>query len=228
LAQQLTFDLPVRRAYGRDDYLVSPSNENAVRQIERPQEWPLGRAVLVGEKGCGKTHLARVWQQTTGARFVQASALTLLSPDTLVEGRYLVVDGIEHLASEAAAERALFHVLNLAGAENVAVLLTANAAPSRLEIELADLKSRLKATQVFWLEPPDDRLLSAMLVKQFQDRQLAVSPRVISFLVPRMERTAAAAGYLVAELDARALSEKCAVTVRLAREALDKLAHTRA
>ena len=107
-------------------------------------------------------------------------------------------------------------------------MLLAKVTPWRLDIRFATLQRRLKATQILRLERPDDRLLSAMLVKQFADRQLAVSPRVISFLVARMDRTAEAAGRVVAALDARALSEKSPVTLGLAREVLDKEARSQA
>ena len=71
------------------------------------------------------------------------------------------------------------------------------------------------------LEAPDDALLSAVLVKLFADRQLAVAPSLIPYLVARMERSIAAARELVARLDRRALAEGRGVTRGLAAEILD-------
>ena len=62
------------------------------------------------------------------------------------------------------------------------------------------------------LHEPDDDLLRGLLVKLFADRQIAVDEAVISFMVARMERSAAAAGGLVAAIDRRALEEKAEVT----------------
>ena len=45
------------------------------------------------------------------------------------------------------------------------------------------------------LEPPDDALLAAVLVKLFADRQLEVDDRLIDFLVHRIERSVAAAAW---------------------------------
>jgi chromosomal replication initiation ATPase DnaA len=42
------------------------------------------------------------------------------------------------------------------------------------------------------LEPPDDALLSAVLVKLFADRQIAVAPALVAYLVPRIDRSFAA------------------------------------
>ena len=70
----------------------------------------------------------------------------------------------------------------------------------------------------FLLAPPDDALLSAVLVKLFADRQLAVGEGVIAYLLPRMERSLAAARETVAKLDAAALSRGRAVNRQLAAE----------
>jgi chromosomal replication initiation ATPase DnaA len=67
---------------------------------------------------------------------------------------------------------------------------------------------------------PDDPLLAAVLVKHFADRQLRVEPGVIAFLLPRMERSFAAAARLAGELDRLALSRGGPITVPLARQLL--------
>jgi chromosomal replication initiation ATPase DnaA len=57
-----------------------------------------------------------------------------------------------------------------------------------------------------------------VLVKLFADRQLAVGEGVIAYLLPRMERSLAAAREAVAKLDAAALSRGRAVNRQLAAE----------
>ena len=56
---------------------------------------------------------------------------------------------------------------------------------------LPDLASRLRAAPSVAIAPPDDRLLAAVLVKLFADRQVRVAPEVIAFLLRRMERRTA-------------------------------------
>ena len=70
------------------------------------------------------------------------------------------------------------------------------------------------------LEPPDDALLGAVLVKLFADRQLAVAPDLVQYLVPRIERSFAAAEAVVAALDRAGLARRRPVTARLAAEVL--------
>ena len=87
-------------------------------------------------------------------------------------------------------------------------------------IVLPDLTSRLRALPVVTLEPPDDALLAAVLVKLFADRQLEVDDRLVDFLVHRIERSVAAARAAVDELDSEALRLLRPVNRALAVEVL--------
>ena len=80
---------------------------------------------------------------------------------------------------------------------------------------------RLLDDAIARLDAPDDALLSAVLVKLFADRQIAVPPNLIPYLAARMDRSIAAARHLVAALDARALALGRPVTRALAAELLD-------
>ncbi|HCI06458.1 MAG TPA: chromosomal replication initiator DnaA, partial [Sulfitobacter sp.] len=41
--QQLSFDLPVVPALGRDDFMIAPSNAMAVAMMETSQNWEGGK-----------------------------------------------------------------------------------------------------------------------------------------------------------------------------------------
>ena len=56
--KQLAFDLPLDPRFGREDFLVSPSNEGAYAFIEAWPDWPDPLLRLEGPAGSGKSHLA--------------------------------------------------------------------------------------------------------------------------------------------------------------------------
>ena len=87
-------------------------------------------------------------------------------------------------------------------------------------MELADLSSRFKALQTVEIGEPDDTLLSAVLVKQFADRQLRIDADVLGYILPRMERTFAAARQLVVAADTVSLQEQRRITIPLMRQIL--------
>jgi chromosomal replication initiation ATPase DnaA len=91
-------------------------------------------------------------------------------------------------------------------------------------VTLPDLASRLKAATVVEIGPPDDLLLGQILVKLFADRQLLADDRVIAFIVPRMERSLAAAQAIVERLDRLALARGTRISRALASEVLGAMA----
>lgn len=227
MPEQLTFDLPARPAQGLDDFLVTPSNANAMATIEGWQNWPNRKLVLAGDEGTGKTHLTHVWAGLSGAKIIAANAL----PDIQIEalaGQSVALEDADQVAGNTDAENALFHLHNLVLAEGGALLITARSAPSRWGLTLPDLRSRMEGTTLTRLDPPDDMLLSAVLVKLFHDRQIAVPANLIDYLLPRMERSLAEAARLVSVLDQAALSEGRALTRTLASRVLDKSPESRA
>jgi chromosomal replication initiation ATPase DnaA len=214
-ARQLALDLPHAESFRRDDFLASPANEAALALVERWPEWPGRFAAIVGPRSSGKSHLAAIWAEHSGARIVAASALLGADvPAALATGALVVED----VAPGAADEAALFHLLNLAREDGAWLLFTASQRLDGPGFALPDLVSRLRAVPSVTLAPPDDALLSAVLVKLFADRQLAVGEGVIAYLLPRMERSLAAARETVAKLDAAALSRGRAVNRQLAAE----------
>ncbi|SNX68894.1 DnaA protein [Cereibacter ovatus] len=217
---QLAFDLAVRPALRREDFFVSPANALALASLDGWRGWPRGKMVLVGPSGSGKTHLAHVWAAQTGADLIPAEALAATDLPRLAANGAVAVEDADTIAGDAAAEEALFHLHNLLIELGGVLLITAASPPRDWGLCLPDLKSRMQAAAVTRLDPPDDALLSAMLVKLFADRQIAVPPTLIPWLVARMDRSCDAARALVAALDARSLAERRPISRQMAADLL--------
>jgi chromosomal replication initiation ATPase DnaA len=220
VTRQLAFDLPARAALTRADFFVSPSNALALRVVEGWRDWPGRKLVLVGPAGSGKTHLAHVWAEEADGVILPVEALARADMAALAGRRIAVEDA--HRLTGPEAEAHLFHLHNLVTGEG-ALLLTAETPPRDWGLALPDLVSRLQAAPVARLEAPDDALLSAVMVKLFADRQVAVPANLIPYLVSRMPRSVAAARALVAALDAEALAGGRPITRSLAAGVLDRL-----
>ena len=223
---QIPLSLEHRPALGRDDFLISDSNAEAVAAVADWRGWPGRRMALMGPPRSGKTHLAHVWMQESAARLVAAAELDEAQAESLVAHGTAVIEDADRLAdlspmASKAAERALFHLLNLAAAEEAWVMVTGREAPARWRIGTPDLASRLAALPIARLAPPDDMLLSSLMVKLFADRQLKVAPGVIRYLASRIERSCAAAEDVVTALDRLSLARKRPVTRAMAAEVLN-------
>ena len=221
MPEQLSFNLPVRQALGREDFFVSPSNATAVTAIETWTDWPNNKLLLVGPAGSGKTHLAHVWASQSGANIIDAAHLAEIAIDEFAT-QNAVVDDASKVAGNERAESALFHLHNLLLSDGHSLLLTADSEAAFWGIELPDLASRMQGTHAAVLNDPDDPLLRAVLMKLMSDRQLLPTPNTIPYLARRIDRSFAAARDIVAKLDQAALSQGRRITRDLARKLLDK------
>jgi chromosomal replication initiation ATPase DnaA len=215
--RQLAFALPHAESFTRDNFLEGPANAAGLALVDSWPDWPNRIMQLVGPAGSGKSHLAAIWADQAGARSTSAHALIAAEvPGALATGALVVDD----LKSSDVDERALFHLLNLAREEGASILITSRVPPSALQIELRDLRSRLRAIPTVLLLPPDDQLFRALIVKFCTDRQLEVDEAVVSYLTTRIERSYAAVRQVVELLDAEALRLGRPVTRALAAELL--------
>lgn len=192
--------LPLVVSGGAEQIVGGPSLQAVFAALQASENWPYRTAVLSGPPRSGKSLLAR-WFAGSGAG-----------------------EAIDD--ADRGEEVDVFHRWNRAQAQGHALLVVARepvAMPgqnSGWQIALPDLASRLGAAQPLVIAPPDDALLRALIAEHARRRGLALGEAVLDWLVPRIERSHAAAEAVVATLDRLSLERKAAVTPALARDAL--------
>ncbi len=222
--RQIPLDLGSRSAMGREDFLIGPSNVGAVAWLDRWPDWPAPVLVINGPAASGKSHLAAVWRERAKAEAIRPEMLLSRSAEQIAQaGKHLLFDGLDLWLGEQEAERTLFHLYNILKEEKRSMLLTMRMTPSEVDFKIADLASRFRAAPVASIHTPDDDLLASIFVKLFHDRQLQVSAEVIHYMLPRMERSFAAARDIVERADRLALSEKRSISIPLMRRVLAEM-----
>jgi chromosomal replication initiation ATPase DnaA len=215
MGRQLRLNLERAASFRREDFVVSPANEEAVAALDAWPAWFGGVLALVGPEGSGKTHLATDWAERHGAVFFSDVAVELTDLREL-EGGPVVIDDAGEVDDET-----LFHLINQATSPGGGLLLTARTRPSTWSVSLPDLRSRLDALRVVVLGPPDDVVLFAVLDRFFRSSSIRPSADLLEYLVRRIERSVPKAREIVRRLDEAAAADHRPVTRALAREILE-------
>jgi chromosomal replication initiation ATPase DnaA len=204
---QLAFAFPASVSYAEADFVPGACSAEARAWLARWPDWPSGRLGLWGPEGSGKSHLAAIWAARAGATMVPGTVLADAEAPALLAGaQHAAIEDADRMAGDPAAERTLFHLLNLLAEAGGTALLTGRVAPARWPVVLPDLRSRLAASGAVAIAAPDEGVLAAVLAKALADRQLAVEPEVVAYLVPRLPRTFAAMQQAAAALDRASLA----------------------
>lgn len=212
---QLALDLGHEPSLAEADLMVGEGNRLALAHVLAFPRWPAPMTLLVGPAKAGKSHLGRIWVERAGAELATpatAEALSRRGGD-----RPLLLEDVERAGYD---EAALFHLLNQSMRDARPLLMTAREAVNKWPFTTDDVKSRARLAAQFSVTCSDDIQLSQMLVKLFADRQVAVDPRIVAYLVARMERSQEEAVMLVEIIDRLALERGTAITRSIAAEAL--------
>lgn len=218
---QLAFNLEPECIYARENFFRGVSNDHAFQAIvERGTLWGAYGHILVGPSGSGKTHLARIWQETNQGVFLDL--------------RHCLEEGQKHIRNAQkrasfilddfpgeAQEQDVFHLYNLVQEHQGALLILSQTLPQEWPLLLTDLKSRLFSLPFQTLDNPDDELLRAVLRKRFADFQMRVPESVISYILPRIERSFKAIQDFAKRLNKETLSQKKNANLSMARLCLE-------
>lgn len=191
--------LPLTTAASAETIVTGSSLAPVLTALGGAASWPFRAAVLAGPPRSGKSLIAR-W-------FAQSGAGDMLDD----------ADGLP--------EDALFHRWNRAQAEGRPLLIVSGRAPGTWQVALPDLASRLGAALMIEIAAPDDDLLRALVESHAARRGLALGEGVLAYILPRLERSHAAAEALVETIDRLSLERKAAVTISLSRDALAERVH---
>lgn len=178
---------------GDDDFLVTPSNAQAFQLLERWATWPVMTALLVGPRKSGRSVLARLFA-ARGGQFIDDA--------------------------DRRTEKDLFHAWNAAQSERRPQLFVAEAAPPAWNVTLPDLRSRLAASPVATIGPPDDDLIRALLQRQFERRRLDARPDLIAWLATRLDRSFVAIERAVDALEQDTIERRKRLSIPRARATL--------
>lgn len=206
---QLAMDLGVTPSYHADDFVVSASNRLAYDYVVRWPQWDTPFLWIYGPPACGKTHLLHILAARSGSSMTPALTAQIPSFERFAAHQLLILDDVK----PKTYEESLFHAMNYAKDHQKMIVFSHKQPPSRVEITLPDLASRLKAVPTVEITQPDDVVLQAVMLKQLADRQLAVSTDVMHYILKRIDRSCLAVYQIVEQMDRASLEQGRTITL---------------
>ena len=221
LEEQLTIEMPQKNFFGREDFMETKSNLEALSFIDEFIKNNQRIGLLVGPPGSGKSHLIKIFMNSIETRL--SKIITLPSNNLFNEfekNEFTIIEDIHNINIKF-SEEDLLHAINISKETKRSLIMTSRIPISRFEIRLTDLRSRLESISVAIIEEPDDELMKSIILKMLRDRQLMVNPAIIEFLMKRLERTYLEINRTINLIDKHALEKGKKVSISLIREILN-------
>ena len=213
---------------GEEDFLVTSCNEIAYKAVKMWPYWQHFALNIFGPQSSGKTHLAHIWvnrvqkslPQPVEIPILQAHNINMKNVNKLINNHSYLV--IENLTADI-NEEALFHLYNAYNTPERFVLFNSEHPLSKIPFKLPDLRSRLNTIPSAEILLPDDEMLTALIVKLFNDRQIMISQEILDYILKNAERSFEYISRLVAETDEISWIYGRAVSIPIVREAINNL-----
>ncbi len=213
---QLLLDFDIKKNFNDHDYYVSDSNYFAFNLIDKWPKWEKRILNISGEKFSGKTHLANIFKLKSSALFLNENQINddLFKKIKLHES--IIVDGF----SNSIDEKLTYAILNLVDQDSKYLLINSETPLGEINFNLPDLASRSKNLLHAKIDPPDDDLIFAIILKNFSDRQIKLEKKIIEFIINRIDRSYSKISEFIYKIDELSLKKKKPINLKTIKEIL--------
>ena len=216
---QLTFKFPFTKKFYENDYIVSENNFSAFKLIDNWPNWPGKWLNIYGEKGSGKTHLAKILEKKIKkTKLINAEEINNKITDQFNQFDCLIIDGFKNNVEE----NLLYSILNHSKQFENFILINSETSIKNYELKLLDLKSRLNSFVFIGIDLPNDNLLRVVITKSLSDKQIRIGPKLLDYIINNIERSYEKMFKFIKDLDELSLSTGKSININLIKKVLNK------
>jgi len=216
MSDQLILKFPSFKAYQKEDFYVSPSNQEAYDYINKWPNWIKKTVNIFGPSGSGKSHLAFILKSKTSCLKIESQDLNEKIFFKFKTREALIIENLDDKISE----NLLFSIWNMALQDNKYLLITSTKPINSFNFKLKDLKSRVISSLIIGINLPSDDLISAILAKNFSDKQIIVEKKHIDYIIKRIDRSYEKISQFILTLDKYSLKKGSPFALKMIKEVL--------
>ena len=221
---QLALPLSFRILQNRENFILSKSNNSAVKLIEKSNSWQINTninsipaALIYGPSGCGKTHLSHIYQQSNKSLFF--SSITSEDIRVTEKNKSFILD--DFIPGNNYPSETVMHFLNEVKYNFGSVLLLSKKSAHEMDWGLPDLNSRLRSLVTCKIELPDDILLYTLMIKYADEKKILLNDKQCIYILERVERNFETIIKFIDHLDRISLEAKKKITFNLINYVID-------
>ena len=213
---QLILKFPTQQAYQKEDFYVSPSNQEAYDFINKWPKWIKRIVNIFGPSGSGKSHLASILKGKTSYLQIDSNELNEKIFLKFKTKEALIIENLD----ENIYEKLLFSLWNVVLQDNKYLLITSVKPISSYKFKLRDLISRVNSSLIIGINLPSDDLISVILAKNFSDKQIKVEKNHIDYIIKRIDRSYEKISQFILILDKYSLKKGSPFSLKLIKEVI--------
>ena len=216
MSDQLILKFPSHQAYKKEDFYVSPSNQEAYDFINSWPKWIKRTVNIFGPSGSGKSHLASILKSKTSCLQIETKKLSDEIFFKFKTKETLIIENLDRKVSE----KLLFSLWNIALQDNKYLLITSKKPINSVKFKLRDLTSRVTSSLIIGINLPSDDLISVILAKNFSDKQIKVKKKHVDYIIKRIDRSYEKISQFILTLDKYSLKKGSPFALKLIKEVL--------
>jgi len=213
---QLLLDFDIKRTFNDHDYYTSKSNYFAFNLIDKWPKWEKRILNISGEKFSGKTHLSNIFKLKSSALFLNENKLNNDVFNKIKLHESIIIDGFSNMVDE----NLTYSIFNLIDQDSKYLLITSEIPLGEMNFKLPDLASRSRNMLHAKIDPPDDELIFAIILKNFSDRQIKLEKKIIEFIINRIDRSYSKISEFIYKVDELSLKKKKPINLKTIKEIL--------
>ena len=213
---QLILKFPSHQAYKKEDFYVSPGNQEAYDFINSWPGWIKKIVNIFGPSGSGKSHLASILKNKTSYLRINSNELNEKIFTRYKTKEALIIENLD----EKISEKLLFALWNVAMQDNKYLMITSKKPIASYKFKLKDLTSRVKSSLIIGINLPSDDLISVIIAKSFSDKQIKVEKKHIDYIIKRIDRSYEKISQFILTLDKYSLKKRKPFSLKLIKEVL--------
>ncbi|MHC9510178.1 DnaA regulatory inactivator Hda [Kangiella sp. M94] len=226
--QQLPLDIELHSDATFANFVIG-ENQLLLQKLQMICQGDSEFIYIYSEKGHGRSHLLQAlthaYSEQNPDKLIAYIPLEngMVLPqmlDGLAAFDCVSLDGIEEVIANQEWQIAIFNLYNQLKEQGKSLLITGVNAPSQLNIQLKDLKSRLSAMFIYNIKPLNDEEKLTLLQKKAEEKGLELSAEVGHYLLARQQRDMPTLLAILDKLDQASLQAKRKLTIPFVKEVL--------